>query len=675
MSSTPRLEPLCRRCSTIPLTPDAQKAGIDNVEFESRGGVWLLGPGTRVQNRNCPFCKLVTRAFSILYQTDAAKKETAFSMREAVEVLEFRRSGPGGRRGFTIDGATLQNWICQVETIPIFDVGRLSKWISVCSAFHGENCSVIAQDFSTAFPGLFVLRLIDIQEECLVELRTVPQYVALSYVWGEVPSVRLSAANKSQLLRRGGLKSAWNALPRTITGAFELVRRLGARYLWIDALCLLQNDPTDLDRGVNVMDRIYELSWLTIVAACGHNADAGLPGIGEGSRSEINTAFPIVEGVSMGIYVPLDRLLKCSVYSTRAWTFQEQVLARRIVYFIDNKVFFRCRKDVYAEQLVDRTVQPCGNRLLDESRTSMLHLAANLETPIYDFVAMLVYYTQRVLTDQNDVLRAVAGIIRRVSDKAKCLFFQGIPTAAFDAFLIFTGASNPLRRRRGFPSYTWAGWRGRILNTPAGVRLFVDINKWLLEETWIVWYKRSPSGAVSLVWDPSANEAFPFEDPGFEGYRKRQQFQPPEGLLGGISVSRTHPTENLHYPLPRLGYPLLQFWTLSLNFKLRVKDIFVGVASIVARYGNVAGETRLDALDETSIHESEGPFEFALLSGAWMWAPSPKSGSESLQPRYFVMLLEWDGPIAERRGIGWIDRSAVEEGFGPGPEWKEFILK
>ncbi|EFQ33781.1 heterokaryon incompatibility protein [Colletotrichum graminicola M1.001] len=335
MPSTPRLEPLCKRCSTIPLTPDAQKAGIDDVKFKSRGGGWLLGPGTRVQNRKCPFCKLVTRAFSILYQTDVAKEEKALSMREAVEVMEFRRRGPGGRRGFTIDGATLQNWICQVpfsaeDTAPyaylkpviesVFDVDRLSKWMSVCSASHGENCSVIAQDFSTAFPGLHVLRLIDVQEEFLVELRTIPQYVALSYVWGEVPSVRLSAANKSQLLRRGGLKAAWSALPRTITDAFELVRKLGARYLWIDALCLLQNDPTDLDRGVNVMDQIYELSWLTIVAACGHNADAGLPGIGEGSRAEIHTAFPIVEDVSMGIYVPLDRLLKCSVYSTRAWT-------------------------------------------------------------------------------------------------------------------------------------------------------------------------------------------------------------------------------------------------------------------------------------------------------------------------------------------------------------------
>ncbi|KAK2021805.1 heterokaryon incompatibility protein [Colletotrichum zoysiae] len=339
MPSTARPEPLCRRCSTIPFTADARETEADGRKIKTRRGheLWLLGPGTRVQRRQCPFCKVVTRAFGILYQTDAARRAKLISTEESVEVHEFSVTGPGGRRGLTIDVATLQSWICQVDIKPlsikdapyaylkpvierVFDIQRLSGWISVCSASHGGNCSVIAQDFPTAFPGLSVLRLIDVQEECLVELRTVPQYVALSYVWGEVPSFRLSTANRSLMLRPGGIKAAWYALPRTITDAFELVRKLGARYLWIDALCLVQNDPSDLERGVNVMDQIYELSWLTIVAACGHNADAGLPGIGEGSRAEISTAFPIVEGVSMGIYVPLDRLLKCSVYSTRAWT-------------------------------------------------------------------------------------------------------------------------------------------------------------------------------------------------------------------------------------------------------------------------------------------------------------------------------------------------------------------
>lgn len=118
----------------------------------------------------------------------------------------------------------------------------------------------------------------------------------------------------------GGIEKAWRGLPRTIQDAIELVRKLGVRYLWVDVLCLVQNDPDDTARGVKVMDEIYERSWLTIVAASGHSANAGLPGVREGSRYP-STAIPVTEDVSLGIFVTLDRLLKCSVYETRAWTY------------------------------------------------------------------------------------------------------------------------------------------------------------------------------------------------------------------------------------------------------------------------------------------------------------------------------------------------------------------
>ena len=97
-------------------------------------------------------------------------------------------------------------------------------------------------------------------------------------------------------------------------------------------------------------------------------------------------------------------------------SFQEQLLARRAVYFVGGHVFFRCRGDVYAEQLTDQ--RPRGGEpvyLKDDIWSSILPTSAALDDPLYDFANMLIYYSQRALTFPSDTLRALTGITRRVS--------------------------------------------------------------------------------------------------------------------------------------------------------------------------------------------------------------------------------------------------------------------
>jgi len=75
---------------------------------------------------------------------------------------------------------------------------------------------------------------------------------------------------------------------------------LEGRYLWVDALCLIQDDTEDLDRGVNAMDLIYERAWLTVVAACGHDANARLPGVQNGTRKASRNTVEIKPGAEIG---------------------------------------------------------------------------------------------------------------------------------------------------------------------------------------------------------------------------------------------------------------------------------------------------------------------------------------------------------------------------------------
>ena len=75
------------------------------------------------------------------------------------------------------------------------------------------------------FPNLEVLRLVDIERRCIVEMQDLLKYVALSYVWGSVSNFRLTKANRNKL------SEVWEMLPRTIQDTITIVQRLGAQYL------------------------------------------------------------------------------------------------------------------------------------------------------------------------------------------------------------------------------------------------------------------------------------------------------------------------------------------------------------------------------------------------------------------------------------------------------------
>jgi len=318
---------------------------------------------------------------------------------------------------------------------------------------------------------------------------------------------------------------------------------------------------------------------------------------------------------------------------------------------VDNKIFFRCRQAEYTECCLDHPRPPGPEGII----SSLLPGTMYMYYPLGDFAVMLVYYTKRALTNQGDVLRAIEGIIRRFSERVKCRFFEGMPTAALDAFITFESFGfTSLHRRTGFPSYSWVGWKGGIDINQRRIN-----NDWLRTNTWIIWYKRSPSGITNLVWDPVANESFPTDDPEYVGYRERRPFGSLPAL--GIKTSRTAPTEDLTFDMPHLTYPLLQFWTLAVFYKISGIDVFRGWGDALAESGTVCGSICLDGFEETTFFESRGIFEFILLS---------KHGTDE----YNVMLLEWNEGVAERRGIGTIKLWAVGMSFPPGPVWKEILL-
>lgn len=194
----------------------------------------------------------------------------------------------------------------------MLDIERVKRWVSYCKENHSD-C-----DLKLPAGGVPGLRVIDVIDSCLREGVQRPSYVALSYVWGAVTNFRLTTANKPRLMQHGALEDVWEMMPITIRDAISLTRKLGRRYLWVDSLCLLQNDEADIQQGVDVMDKIYEHSWLTVVGAGGHDANAGLFGIHPGDRREDEIAREVRPGIFIGVYSGVRTYLKASVYETRA---------------------------------------------------------------------------------------------------------------------------------------------------------------------------------------------------------------------------------------------------------------------------------------------------------------------------------------------------------------------
>lgn len=62
---------------------------------------------------------------------------------------------------------------------------------------------------------------------------------------------------------------------RAIRDAMKVAINLGLTYLWVDALCIIQDSNQSNIRKLSVMHQIFENSSLTIVAASVPSADHG----------------------------------------------------------------------------------------------------------------------------------------------------------------------------------------------------------------------------------------------------------------------------------------------------------------------------------------------------------------------------------------------------------------
>lgn len=266
----------------------------------------------------------------------------------------------------------------------------------------------------------------------------------------------------------------------------------------------------------------------------------------------------------------------------------------------------------------------------------------------------------------------------------KCRFLEGLPTAIFDNFILFHRQEGHIRRRPTFPSYSWTGWIG-----PIECPEIVNLNLWLRDRTWIIWYKRRRNRMPKLVWDPETNE--PSDN--LPRYRTRDTFNPQVSLP--FSVTKTTPIYDIELEGHLPPYPLLQFWTLVVYYDLGHIDVLNGEGALFDEQGEICGFAVLDGYEENPFFmNNEEPYECLVLSETEkMWMEKKWRGADAVTRElgshelggvydrenedwifYNVMLVQRDRDIVTRCGLGVIYQKAIGQSFEPGPCWNEVFL-
>ncbi|KAH7329696.1 heterokaryon incompatibility protein-domain-containing protein [Stachybotrys elegans] len=361
-------------------------------------------------------------------------------------------------------------------------------WLSNCCQHH--ECGSPNWYRNLPSPRGQHFRLVEIDDRRdvmfrVVRVETVPEYAALSYVWGDAGrnALNLRENNVEELSKR----IPAGRLARTVSDAIKVTRGLGLRYIWVDSLCIIQQDPLGRSRNqeelearqsqLDQMGSIFGHAKVVIVAAGGDDAGSGLAGVSQ-FRKPVQVARTVSPNVNVLLAAQYDG--SYGKWDTRAWTLQEKLMSRRMLVFGHSYVSFHCRHGVLRE---DMPALHAGNgppampqlSALEDRADARARKRSNgsyvlLRSPYFDeYTKLMEHYTWRERTERSDVLVAILGLLKVLEDTKRPQAIgqghntlQGLPEEFLDLALLWQPpaalGARLSRKDELFPSWSWTGW-------------------------------------------------------------------------------------------------------------------------------------------------------------------------------------------------------------------------
>ncbi|KAF6807412.1 het domain protein [Colletotrichum sojae] len=312
-------------------------------------------------------------------------------------------------------------------------------WLEDCEAGFHRECEPSAAYLPTRFIDVRpdqTLRLVS--TDGLDQASRRPRYATLSHCWGRPGESEILKTN-SATVGAHHKEIPQSSLPKTFRDAIRTTRSLGIPYLWIDSLCIVQDDVEDWQREAARMKDVYAGSTLTIAASDGLNSSWGcFPG-SDGSLEPVADSSPVEEsqrldataesvvadkkvrifsfsrrdiktGSSASLMVRFQsshprEVCREAPLSTRGWVLQEQMLSHRTLHCLDSELHWQCRREYRTQS---------GQDLFEDGSEYGLdhHHGHSRTTPrdVKMWPQWIESYSWREFTVPSDRMPAFAGI-------------------------------------------------------------------------------------------------------------------------------------------------------------------------------------------------------------------------------------------------------------------------
>lgn len=318
-------------------------------------------------------------------------------------------------------------------------------------------------------------------------------YIALSHRWGTRKKLRTLKENFAKHLVKINVED----LSQTFKEAIEVTRDLGAQYLWIGSLCIIQDDRNDWLFEATQMGKIFEQAYCTISAVDAIDDDTGmdrglfLPREEDPLTVRLNCApqkdpvqperFRAKDGQpycwKYAYYsnpeetddsdcenlpkqhrlIAKPRLLgsQCEImrskWNWRGWILQERILSRRIIYFSKTKLSWDCLATSGEEESLGIAAPaPRGT---------------NFKSDIQSWQSLTEDYTKCSLSFDFDKLTAISGLAERLGKRSNRYYFAGIfQDPKGNGLMWRSNSDDPMTQLDSFhaPSWSWAAYKGAI---------------------------------------------------------------------------------------------------------------------------------------------------------------------------------------------------------------------
>lgn len=229
------------------------------------------------------------------------------------------------------------------------NIKMLKKLFQACQTKH-ERCRRLRESLSPKTLPRYLLDLTAYKDGQVRLFETkgatgMISYAALSYCWGrnceKIHKQKTLEKNFQARLHGFPLKD----LPKTLRHAARVCRIIGLRYLWVDAVCIIQ-DGNDLQRQVRDMIQAYKAASLVISAARASNADEGFLGcrLQEYKKYELPITFHFPDRTETGRVRVTQRIPEehLEPIDLRGWTWQEHLAAIGLIRFESEELVWRC---------------------------------------------------------------------------------------------------------------------------------------------------------------------------------------------------------------------------------------------------------------------------------------------------------------------------------------------